>query len=76
METKNKAILVAYCVMCGLFILIVPWWHPYRGDVGYSFITQPPVPTAYIVISGVIENLIVVSIIAAVVYFLAKKLIK
>ena len=76
MELKNKIILIAYSVLCGMFILIVPWWHPYKGDIGYSFIVQPPMPTATIRVEGIIENLIIITIIAAIAFFLAKKFVK
>ena len=73
METKNKSILIAYCVLCSLFIVIVPWRHPNRGDVGYSFITTPPLPGSTIDIASIVLSLIVISIITAIVHYVAKR---
>lgn len=73
METKNKIILIAYCVLCSLFILIVPWRHPSRGDVGYSFITTPPLPHSTIDIASIVISLILISIITAIVHYVAKR---
>ncbi len=80
METKNKIILIVYGVLCGLFILIVPWQltygSGYRRYLGYSFIAQPPRSGATIRVEDIIVHLVIITIIAIVAYFLAKKFIK
>jgi hypothetical protein len=82
-DVKNK-FHTAYMIILGLTILIAPWdiytrSHSYKGTV-YSLIVQPPhAPhpsyTVSISIDSLIGNVLVVSLVFGIVYFICKKFV-